>query len=178
MSTAQHSPNSALIVRNMSDADLPCIARIQRECYRDDLLESVESFAAKLSVSPDCCFVAVQQQQVVGYAVAMPWRFGEVPELGSDAYRIPPQSDSLYIHDIAVSTTTRKLGAARHLLNSVMDAAHARRFAQICLVAVQGASSYWSRYGFASVPASVTAQRKLSMYGDGATLMARLPEPR
>lgn len=75
-----------------------------------------------------------------------------------------------------MSTTTRKLDAARHLLNSVMDAAYARQFARICLVAVQGASSYWSRYGFAAVQASVIAQRKLSMYGDGATLMARLPE--
>lgn len=158
----------------MSAADLNCVARIQRECYPDELLEPVESFAAKLAISPDFCFVAVQQQQVVGYAVAMPWRFGEVPELGSDAYQIPPQSDSLYIHDIAVSTSTRKLGAARHLLDTVIDAAYTRRLAQLCLVAVQGASSYWSRYGFAAMPASVRAQQKLAVYGHGATLMTRL----
>jgi len=94
----------------MSQSDLPEVSRIQRECYSESILESVDSFSAKLSASPDFCFTAVQGELVVGYVVSFPWVFGEIPDLDGAEYPVPPSADSLCIHDMAVTPTVRKVG--------------------------------------------------------------------
>lgn len=160
-------------IRGMSQSDLPAISRIQRECYSEAILESVDSFSAKLSTSPHFCFSAVQGQLVVGYVVSLPWVFGEIPELDGSEYSVPPNADGLYIHDMAVTPSARDLGAAKHMLNAVLDTASQRGYKRIFLVAIQGASSYWMRHGFEVVPAGASLKRDLSAYGREAVYMAR-----
>lgn len=160
-------------IRRMSPSDLPEVSRIQRECYSESLLETVDSFSAKLSVAPDFCFMAVQGDLVVGYVVSLPWVFGEVPDLNGAEYPVPPNSDSLCIHDMAVTPTARKAGAAKHMLDAVLDIAKHRGYKRISLVAIQGASSYWMRHGFKIVHAGELLKSDLSSYGQEAVYMAK-----
>jgi len=160
-------------IRGMSQFDLPAVSRIQRECYSESILESVDSFSAKLSASPDFCFVAVQGQLVVGYVVSLPWIFGEIPKLDSAEYSVPPEADSLCIHDMAVTPSAREVGAAKHMLNTVLGTANHMGYKQVFLVAIQGASSYWMRHGFKVVPAGKSLKRELSAYGQEAVYMVK-----
>lgn len=160
-------------IRTASQSDLPDIARIQSECYSDHFVESQESFAAKLAANSDFSFIAEQGNAAVGYVFALPWLFGDVPALNGHQYSIPPNADSLYIHDIAVGRSARQGGLAKRLLHAVLDAARSAGFAQVFLVAVQGASSYWQRHGFEAVPIDDHLRRRLAAYGADATYMTR-----
>jgi|SRR5690606_26509302 len=160
-------------IQLMSHSDLPEVVRIQRECYNDSILESVDSFSAKLSAAPDFCFIAVQDQQMVGYVVSLPWTFGAIPELDGTEYSVPTNTDSLCIHDLAVSPSARKAGAAKGLLDAALESAKQRGYQSIFLVAVQGASSYWQRHGFEVMQVDEATQRNLSAYGEDAVLMAK-----
>lgn len=160
-------------IRRMSLSDLPEISRVQRECYNESILESVDSFSAKLSASPDFCFMAVQGDLVVGYVVSLPWVFGEIPDLDGAEYLVPSNADSLCIHDMAVTPSARKVGAAKQMLNTVLDSAKHRGYKRIFLVAIQGASSYWMRHGFKAVHVGESLKRDLSAYGEEAVCMAK-----
>lgn len=163
-------------IRKLSQPDLPEVLRIQRECYSQDFLESADSFSAKLSAYPDFCFMAVQGEIVVGYVVALPWVFGEILDLDGVEYSIPPDPDSVCIHDMAVSPNARKAGAAKQLMDAVLDTAKQRAYERLFLVAIQGASSYWKRNGFEVVDVDESLKRDLSMYGEEATYMTRAVE--
>jgi predicted N-acetyltransferase YhbS len=164
-------------IRKISHLDLPEVSRIQQECYKESLLESVDSFSAKLSASPDFCFLAIHGNQVVGYVFSLQCLFGEIPQLNGSEYSVSYNADSLCIHDLAVSPTARNMGVAKHLVNTVLDAATHWKYERIFLVAIQGASSFWKRHGFEIVQdQNETLQRDLSAYGDDAVCMARTME--
>ncbi|WP_280569614.1 GNAT family N-acetyltransferase [Chromohalobacter sp. 296-RDG] len=163
-------------IRKISQTDFMDISRIQRECYSEDLLESVGSFSAKLSANSDFSFIAVQNEMFVGYVMALPWIYGELLDLDGVDYSVPVDADSLCIHDIAVSRKARNAGAAKYLLNAVLESAKSRGYRQLFLVAVQGASSYWKRQGFEAVQVSEELKHHLSAYGEGAEYMTRTYE--
>jgi|GEM_PF-1351155 len=125
-------------IRALSHSDLADVARIQRECYGHGFIESVDSFAAKLAANAEFSFLATRQNVAVGYVVAFPWAFGEIPALNGLEYSIPPNADSLYIHDIAVVPTARGTGTARLLLDTVLSTARSKGYRRAFLVAVQG----------------------------------------
>ncbi|HLU34882.1 MAG TPA: GNAT family N-acetyltransferase [Thermomicrobiales bacterium] len=160
-------------IRRLSTKDLADVARIQRECYSGHFIESVESFAAKLSAHADFSFVAESGGVAVGYVVAFPWTFGEVPELGGLDYTPAPDTDSLYLHDLAVIPAARRSGAADRLFDAVLGAARSAGLERIFLVAIGTASRYWRRHGFEVVEVDEMLERRLEGYGAGATYMAR-----
>lgn len=165
--------SSPLEIRKLSPNDLEHVARIQQACYSGRFLEPAESFAAKLSVAPDFCFLAVHNRTPVGYVVALPWVFGDVPDLGGLEYAVPEHADGLYIHDIAVTPVARGMGVARALFNGVLNAAGREEYRGVFLVAIKGASAYWKRYGFRAVEVEGEAKNSLSAYGEGAVYMMK-----
>ena len=166
------SLHSDLKVRPMAVADLDAVLRIQAACYTAIEPESRESLQAKLQAAPDTCFVAVADQQPVAYAIAVPVAFPELPVLDQPHCDPPPHADALYLHDVAVSPTLRGSGAAGALVRRVMDAARHGQWRQMCLIAIQGSSSYWARHGFREVaPREMAA--KLASYGADARFMWR-----
>ncbi|WP_280570700.1 GNAT family N-acetyltransferase [Chromohalobacter sp. 296-RDG] len=113
-------------IRKVSQADLMDISCIQRECYSEDLLESVESYTAKLSANSGFSFIAMQNEMVIGYGISLPWVYGEMLDLDGVDYSFPIDADSLCIHDIAVSRKARNGGTAKCLLNAVLESATSR----------------------------------------------------
>ena len=163
-------------IRPLLVADLAQVTRIQEECYRDELIESADSFAAKISARPSFCFIAEQHGVAQAYVVALPWIFGKTLELDSASYVAPANADCIYIHDVAVCPAARSSGVAGLLLDTVLDAAGKSNFNQVCLVAVQGAMLYWQRHGFEIAVLGEEAQQKLIRYGDGARYMVKVLE--
>ena len=162
-----------ITIRPLLPEDLAEVTRIQEECYRDDLIEASDSFAAKISARPGFCFMAEQEGVAQGYVIALPWVSGQTLELDSSDYAVPANADCIYVHDVAVCPPARSLGAAGQLLETVINAAEENGFKRICLVAVQGAASYWHRHGFEVVTLDAAAHQKLARYGDGARYMVR-----
>lgn len=158
-------------IKQLTGSELEDITRIQRECYPDDLIESAESFAAKISAHPDFCFMVIQDNVAKAYIIALPWIAGKMLELDSSKYKVPPEADCVYIHDIAVAPAARSFGVSRKLLNAVLDAALEKGYKRVCLVAVEGAEAYWERHGFEVWQADAELRNKLAAYGESATYM-------
>lgn len=160
-------------IRTMLSEDLPEVFRIQGECFSADLAESNDSIITKLRESPEFCFVAVKDSEVMGYTLALPMRTGEILPLNDTEYTIPADADSLYLHDMAVSPSARKLGVAPALLKELFEVTKDSGFAKTYLIAVSGASTYWTRHGFEAVVVDDEMQKILSKYGDDAVYMVK-----
>lgn len=157
----------------MLPSDLDEVCHIQSQCYDESILESSASFAAKLKASAYFSFMAEKDGAALGYIVAVPWVFGEVLKLNGSKFTISPSADSICIHDLSVNPESRSLGVASALIGSVLDAANNKGFNRVFLVAIQGASSYWKRYGFVPVSVGESTQQYLLSYGDDAQYMVR-----
>jgi GNAT superfamily N-acetyltransferase len=84
--------------------------------------------------------------------------------------------DTFYVHDVAVHPDFRGLGVAGALWRQMEQARVSLQLKRMSLVAVFGASAYWSRFGFREVarealPADTV--RVLDDYGDHAVFMER-----
>ena len=165
--------HESITIRPLLPEDLAEVTRIQEECYRDDLIEAADSFAAKISAKPSFCFIAEHEGEAQGYVIALPWISGKTLELDSSDYAVPANADCVYIHDVAVCPPARSFGAAGLLLDAVLNAAERAGFKKTCLVAVQGAASYWERHGFEVSTLEASSHQKLAKYGDGARYMVR-----
>ena len=160
-------------IRNMLSEDLVEVFRIQSECFKADLAESNESIITKFRESSEYCFVAVKDSKILGYTLALPMRTGEILPLNDTEYTIPADADSIYLHDMAVSPSARKLGVAPALMNALFEVAKMKGFATTYLIAVSGAATYWSRHGFEAVEVDEVMKQSLAKYGDDAVYMVK-----
>ncbi|MCL1092394.1 GNAT family N-acetyltransferase [Shewanella kaireitica] len=134
-------------LRNIETSDWPSILEIQLECYPQIEPESLAVLQSKWLASPQSCFSLELSQQVVGYCLAHPWIINHPPTLEQELERITA-SDTLYLHDIALSAKAQGKGAGRLILEQLMQFAKNNGFSNISLIAVQGADRYWQRQGF------------------------------
>jgi GNAT superfamily N-acetyltransferase len=150
-------------VRLLGVGDLSAITAVQRECYRDELIENEITFRKKIEGFPRGCLGLDRDGRIGGYVFCQPWRFGEVVPLDDSAGTVPPGSDCLYIHDLSVIPAWRGTGAAKELLDGVFGLAAETGLSRFGLVAVQASEPFWERWGFrvartfqytAGVPAS------------------------
>jgi len=163
--------NSLLEIRPMRPVDLPSISEIEVLCYTEIAPESDECLLAKLSASPSTCYVACQQHKVVAYLISLPGSFEHPPELHAVTCELPPNPDTLYLHDLAVSPNARGTGAGKALVERFITRAKELNFKHASLIAVQGSKTYWERYGFRPIPQTGALKAKLASYGDNAEYM-------
>ena len=62
-----------------------------------------------------------------GYALAHPFRFGALPALDALLHALPAGADCLYLHDIAILADARGGGAARALVDILVNVARRKR---------------------------------------------------
>lgn len=158
-------------IRPMQVDDMAAILRIQDVCYTTIVPESKQSLEAKLRASPTTCFVAIAQNEIVGYLVAMPWQLGTPPALDAPVCVLPQQPDCLYLHDLAVAPTARGSGVASVLVTAFMHRLHELALDYASLIAVQASQVYWQRHGFRIVSLDPTCHAKLSAYGENIAYM-------
>ena len=164
---------TAIAIRMMAAADIPAVLEIQAVCYTELTPESDASLHAKLRASQATCFIASIEGAVVGYLISLPWESSNPPALNAETCRLPRSPDCLYLHDLAVTRSARKLGAGRALVEAFLTRLRDSGLGRASLVAVQSSAPYWERYGFRAVPQSEPLKAKLATYGEGVLYMER-----
>jgi len=125
-----------MTVRNMTIHDYEAVYALWLSCAGmglNNLDDSKEGIAKYLARNPDTCFVALENDAVVGVIMA-----------GNDGRRG-------YIHHTAVSPNHRHLGIATALVNHALDALKSCGINKVALVAfarnTEG-NAFWERMGF------------------------------
>ena len=134
-------------LRDIVHDDWETILDIQEECYPQIVPESLGVLQSKWRLSPQTCFVIELDNQPVGYCLAHPWQLGTPPSL-EQAIEAQAHSDTLYLHDIALSAKVQGKGAGKLAFDRLLQSATDASLTSISLVAVQGADSYWRKQGF------------------------------
>jgi ribosomal protein S18 acetylase RimI-like enzyme len=159
-------------IRFLKTADMANVLRIQDYCYTEIEPESFDSLQAKILASPRTCLIAESSEGAVGYLIAVPIIYPNLPALNSPTFELAAGVDTLYIHDLAVDKAGRGKGVAQALLRAAIDAAKRSGLSRACLVAIQNSQSFWEQFGFETVaePADELIP-KLASYGADAKLM-------
>ena len=125
---------SDILIRPMTEADLPRVLEIEKLCFPDPWTEGI--FRSSLSDETERWFAAVKDGNVVGYA------------------GMQSVLDEGYLDNIAVDPSLRRMGVASSLLNAVEAEAKARQLAFLSLEVRAGneaAIALYTRYGFQTI---------------------------
>jgi ribosomal protein S18 acetylase RimI-like enzyme len=101
-----------LSIEHMAD-----VLRIQEYCYTEIEPESSESLQAKIVASPATCLLAESSEGTVGYLIAVPIIYPNLPALNAPMFKLSAGADTLYIHDLAVASAGRGKGVAQSLVH-------------------------------------------------------------
>ena len=136
-----------MIIRSITEQDWPQIMAIQAACYTEVTPEPLSAMRSKWLASADTCWVIENSLQVCGYALSHPWYKGQAAKLNIET---PAQvnGDCLYLHDMAISPEAQGSGAGKMLMTQLINHSKTLNVLGIGLVAVQGANTYWQRFGF------------------------------
>lgn len=159
-----------MVIRPMLVADLGAVHALQCAVHSGHYHEPLSALASRLTLGPQFCFVAEQEDRVVGYLFAHPWA-GNPPALHEVLTPcLTGEIDHLFMHDLAVSPMVRGASAGHRLIDAVVQKARATGWSDVRLVAVGDAREYWQRNGFGVVAgvvlhvsygAAVLMQRRL-----------------
>lgn len=126
----------------------PEIMSIQDRAYTQIGAEPLTVLQAKWKASPETCFVCLADEgEVMGYLLAHPWYSHEPPPLFESLPELN-ECSSIYLHDLAVSDSSRGLGVGRCLIEALFEKVRVKAFETARLVAVQNSSNYWAKFGF------------------------------
>lgn len=159
-------------IKKMTEQDLEYVLSIQHECYTEVEPESRSTIQSKLKLAADSCWIAAVDKSYVAYLICHPWKQGSVPELNEENFVLPENLDLFYIHDLAVSRKARGTGVGRMLIDTALNHARNVGFEKVGLIAVQGSSSFWEKFGFEnSLELSTENEAKLRAYGEKCSYM-------
>jgi len=130
----------------MLPAHLPAVHALAKRVHAS-YPERPEIAAERLLLAPDWCRVLIKEGGVVGYILAHPWRLGAPPLLDTLIHALPPQPDTLYLHDIVIDPARRGRGEARAGLVALLAEAE-KSYPSVSLISIGGLASFWETYGF------------------------------
>ena len=137
-----------------------------------DFFEDEAVFRDRFKIYPAGCFVLANGNDIVGYGISHPWQLDSVPALNSVLGNLPKDTNTYYIHDIALLPPVRSGGQASRVVELMGAQAERDGFATMALVAVNGSQGFWEKKGF--VARDVAAlEDKLKGYSDEALYMVR-----
>ncbi|TAK94027.1 MAG: GNAT family N-acetyltransferase [Aquabacterium sp.] len=162
------------LVRPMAQGDLAAVLSVQHQSYAAAFHEPIEAFASKWAASPDTCWVAEHEGAVCAYLVCLPIEQRNLPALHATDFQKGMHPDWLYLHDLAIGPVARGTGLAPQLVERALARAQAMALPAAGLIAVQGSSAFWRRFGF-EIDASerLVSARKLASFGADAVFMSR-----
>lgn len=156
----------AATVNDVSEIDR--IARI----IHPDLPEHIDTFAEKISLSPDTCFVAEENGSIRGYAIAFPWHANDIPKLNTMLGSLPADASVLFIHDVALLPSARSRGLLGELAEIYKIAGRKRGLREMTLAAVYGSEQAWFRYGFQRAPMNEKLTQQVEGYGTAVFMVS------
>jgi len=132
----------------ISEKSWDVILKIQEEAYTELPPEDVSILKSKWLASPNTCSIySSNENKILAYLLSHPWGSDSPPKLNEEAPANNGTSN-LYLHDLALSNEARGRGIAKALVENLIYNAKTQGFTKILLVAVQGSSSFWVKYGF------------------------------
>lgn len=162
-----------ITLRTMLPSDLPSMLDLQIVCFPELEPESEACLKAKLMASPNTCFVAEKNGQLMGYLITHPWTSQMPPELDAPNCNIPDTADCLYIHDLSVHPEARGTGTAQALLDQFNKCTDQFQYKLSALIAVQNSKGFWMKHGYEVTQPNESIQKKLNSYGDNAHYMLK-----
>lgn len=143
------------------------ILKIQEEAYTELPPEDLNILKSKWLASPDTCSIYMSNEnKILAYLLSHPWGSDSPPKLNEEV-PVNNETSNLYLHDLALSNEVRGRGIARVLVENLINNAKTQGFTKILLVAVQGSSSFWAKYGFMDIVNAYICPS----YGNAAKLM-------
>lgn len=128
--------------------NLDGILRVQEKAYSSRFHEKAETFVSKIKFSPETCYGVLEENRLIAYGISFPWLKDESVNLDSTLSQKPQKPEVMHVHDISVDPDYRGLGLAESLFLRIAHDAFAIGLNALTLVAVQGSSTFWSRFGF------------------------------
>ncbi|MCG7562379.1 MULTISPECIES: GNAT family N-acetyltransferase [Pseudoalteromonas] len=157
-------------IKKIEEKNWVGILEIQDSAYHEVGLEELEVLKSKQFASPDTCFVCVSDRDdVLGYLLAHPWIGNEPPKLFEPLPDLV-NSDSLFLHDMAVGPHFKGQGIGRSMMELLIKVCVSKGVKRITLVAVQGAGRFWSLLGFEEI----SGANLYPGYGKNAVLMEKV----
>lgn len=155
-------------VRPLAQSDIPAVCETQAGAYQDSSIhEPPETFEAYLRAFPSGSLAAVANDSLVGYGIGHPWLKGVPPPLDITELELPAAPTCFHVHDIAVKMKGLEVGS--RLLRRLVKVAAEEQLEFLDLIAVQGAETYWRRFGFR--PSESETQAAKAAYGSTAVYM-------
>jgi len=143
------------------------ILKIQEEAYTELPPEDVCILRSKWLASPDTCSIySSNENKILAYLLSHPWGSDSPPKLNEEV-PVNNETSNLYLHDLALSKEARGKGIAKALVENLINNAKTQGITKILLVAVQGSSSFWVKYGFMVIANAAICPS----YGSAAKLM-------
>lgn len=127
--------------------------------------EKFESFLSKMILSPKTCYGVLNEGRLIAYAISFPWVKDESVDLNSASKNSSAKTDTMYIHDISVDPDYRGLGLGEALYKRILEDTLSSGLKELALVAGQGSSKFWARFGF------VNSDSEVEGYGAEAVKM-------
>lgn len=158
----------------MQQTDISGVLSIQQSAYPATLIESSDTFLAKLNLSPESCWLAEGAGTPLAYLFAHPWQDGHPPKLDHPLNTLPQYCSTFYLHDLALEPHARGAGIGKHLVNHALRWAREQDLKQAALVAIEGAQPFWEKLGF--YPKQIVSKElleKLADYGSGAEYLEK-----
>lgn len=135
-------------IRGIAEADWPRLAALETEAYADlSLSEGEEKLRSRARASAGTCFVLDRDGRPAGYVLALPYPRFHCPDL-SRPEGVVHHSANLHLHDLVVSAPLRRRGLGTRLVRHLTEAARARGFETMSLIAVAGKEPFWRANGY------------------------------
>ncbi len=156
--------------RAMREEDLRAVHSLSKRVHAG-YPERPEIAAERLMLAPDWCRVLDDDGAIVGYLVAHPWRLNAPPALDTLLGLLPPDADTLYLHDIVIDPARRGRGEALAAIRDLLHRA-SRLYPTASLVSIDGLESFWRARGFA-INDEPAIHAALASYDASARYMVR-----
>ncbi|MBK8396945.1 MAG: GNAT family N-acetyltransferase [Leptospiraceae bacterium] len=134
-------------IREILETDWQEIFQIQKESYHSIEPESVEVLKSKWEMSPETCFVLVEENKILAYLLSHPWFEDDAPDLYTKL-EFCPNTNGIFIHDLAVLPISQGKGLGRIALKYLFQYAKAINVYFISLVSIQGSGQFWEKFNF------------------------------
>ena len=134
--------------RQIVQEDLDAIMEIQEASYSKEYQEGRETFEKMFEGYPEGFKIVLVDDEIAGYVFYHPAFEDKLQDLNETTLEITGNENCMYLHDMAIHPKFRKLGLTRKLFECFDKATKEKGFRKQALVAVQGSSGFWEKYGF------------------------------
>ncbi|MET8579926.1 GNAT family N-acetyltransferase [Streptomyces collinus] len=134
------------VIRGLTEADWPQVAALEAGAYADTALTEGED-ALRSRAPEGTCFVLDRGGRIAGYVLALPYPMFRCPDL-TRPEAAAHRSANLHLHDLVVGAPLRRRGLGSALVRHLTQAAGARGFRTISLIAVGGKEPFWRANGY------------------------------